>query len=176
MQGRVESHGKGRSAEGDHAGSTTEREGATVKEETLSGYSARERGSRGRGETEKERPHRLPPEMTSPRDLGTETDLDRVNPHYARPNASRALSPPSSSLADLPVLSRVVSYYANAMLLGAGCCFCFCCCGCGHRCCIDRSQQTASPTPHPSHTTSRTPNESRYLVCHHHCYHHPSRP
>lgn len=35
--------------------------------------------------------------MTSPRDLGTETDLDRVNPHHGCPNASRALSPPSTS-------------------------------------------------------------------------------
>lgn len=49
----------------------------------------------GASEEEKERGRkkttRLPPEMTSPRDLGTETDLDRVNPHQAgltRPGCS----------------------------------------------------------------------------------------
>lgn len=46
---------------------------------------------------ERKKTARLPPEMTSPRDLGTETDLDRVNPHQAgltRPGRS-----PSTELA-----------------------------------------------------------------------------
>lgn len=48
-------------------------------------------------ERERKNTARLPPEMTSPRDLGTETDLDRVNPHQAgltRPGCS-----PSTELA-----------------------------------------------------------------------------
>lgn len=106
----------------------------------------------GASEEEKERGRkkttRLPPEMTSPRDLGTETDLDRVNPHQAgltRPGCSPSLP------FHLPTAARVASYYANAMLLGASCCCC-CCCGCGHRCCIDRPQHRL-PSPlvfHPS--------------------------
>lgn len=60
----------------------------------------------GASEEEKERGRkkttRLPPEMTSPRDLGTETDLDRVNPHQAgltRPGCSPlpSISPPHGS-------------------------------------------------------------------------------
>lgn len=55
------------------------------------------RASEKEKERERKNTARLPPEMTSPRDLGTETDLDRVNPHQAgltRPGCS-----PSTELA-----------------------------------------------------------------------------
>lgn len=116
--------------------------------------------------------------MTSPRDLRTEADLDRVNPHQkahaARPGCStthsspRARSSPSplrhptlhpapSRPPALPLTKQHKRVILRECRVAQRCCCC--CCGCGHPCCIDRSQ--ASTRLHPSLSQGRWRGRAR---------------